>query len=108
MRLTALFLLENLIKSKFASIIEKLVEAGCIDLYLDLLDDKNESVVLISLKSLEKILKFGNSLHEINSYALELQNKNGFNKLEALLLHPLEKIYLKTIQIIETYFEIDS
>lgn len=100
-------MLENLIKSKFVSIIDKLVETGCIDLYLDLLEDKNEKILLISLKALEKILKFGNTLHEINSYALELENKNGFNKLEALLLHPLENIYSKTIKIIEKYFEID-
>ncbi|KAF1791271.1 Atypical Arm repeat [Phytophthora cactorum] len=72
----------------------------------DLLEVKDAKVVIVALEGLENILRAGDSqkTNDINDVATMIDEADGVTKIQALQYHANEDIYLKSMKIVESYF----
>ncbi|KAI9905456.1 hypothetical protein PsorP6_013641 [Peronosclerospora sorghi] len=83
-----------------------LVSLGCIKPLCDLLEVKDAKVVIVALEGLENILRVGEmqKTNDINDIATMIDEADGVTKIQALQYHANEDIYVKSLKIVETYF----
>ncbi|KAG6611502.1 Importin alpha-2 subunit [Phytophthora cinnamomi] len=83
-----------------------LVSLGCIKPLCDLLEVKDAKVVIVALEGLENILRVGEQqkTNDINDIATMIDEADGVNKIQALQYHANEDIYMKSMKIVEAYF----
>uniref|UniRef100_K3X3Z2 Importin subunit alpha n=1 Tax=Globisporangium ultimum (strain ATCC 200006 / CBS 805.95 / DAOM BR144) TaxID=431595 RepID=K3X3Z2_GLOUD len=84
-----------------------LVQLGCIKPLCDLLEVKDAKVVIVALEGLENILRVGEQQKtgELNEIATLIDEVDGVNKIQALQYHANEDIYVKSMKIVELYFQ---
>jgi HEAT repeat protein len=84
-----------------------LVSLGCIKPLCDLLEVKDAKVVIVALEGLENILRVGEQQKtgEFNDIATLIDESDGVNKIQALQYHANEDIYVKSMKIVELYFQ---
>ncbi|TYZ62019.1 hypothetical protein PybrP1_011520 [[Pythium] brassicae (nom. inval.)] len=84
-----------------------LVSLGCIRPLCDLLEVKDAKVVIVALEGLENILRVGDQQKtgEFNDVATLIDEADGVNKIQALQYHANEDIYVKSMKIVELYFQ---
>lgn len=87
-----------------------LVSQGCIKPLCDLLTCQDARIVTVALEGLENILKVGEADKELgggstqNSYAQNVDEAEGLDKIEQLQNHSKDEIHEKAVKILETYF----
>jgi len=84
-----------------------IVESNCIEPLCKILEVGDNKVIEVALDALENILRVGKELSQDptqNPYADLVEEANGLEKIEAIQENPLEKLYQKAYQIINTYF----
>ncbi|KAF1791000.1 Atypical Arm repeat [Phytophthora cactorum] len=71
-----------------------------------LLVSLGRKVVIVALEGLENILRAGDSqkTNDINDVATMIDEADGVTKIQALQYHANEDIYLKSMKIVESYF----
>ncbi|RLN55278.1 hypothetical protein BBJ28_00020096, partial [Nothophytophthora sp. Chile5] len=72
----------------------------------DLLEVKDAKVVIVALEGLENILRVGEQQKtgDLNEIATMIDEADGVNKIQALQYHANEDIYIKSMKIVESYF----
>jgi len=84
-----------------------IVECGCIEPLCNILAVGDNKVIEVALDALENILRVGKDLSADpteNPYADLIEEAQGLEKIEAIQENPVEKLYQKAYQIINTYF----
>ena len=92
----------NMVNSLSTEIVCKVVDAGFISPLSALLEVADSKIVMVALEALDAILKTGRKCGK--DFGVVFEEKDGIERLEALQEHADQKIYDKTIKIIETYF----
>ncbi|ETI56771.1 hypothetical protein F441_00822 [Phytophthora nicotianae CJ01A1] len=105
-RKEAAWAVSNATSGGSAEQIMHLVSLGCIKPLCDLLEVKDAKVVIVALEGLENILRAGESqkTNDINDVATMIDEADGVTKIQALQYHANEDIYLKSMKIVEQYF----
>ncbi|OWZ20327.1 Importin alpha-2 subunit [Phytophthora megakarya] len=105
-RKEAAWAVSNATSGGSAEQIMHLVSLGCIKPLCDLLEVKDAKVVIVALEGLENILRTGDvkKTSDINDVATMIDEADGVNKIQALQYHANEDIYMKSMKIVETYF----
>ncbi|CEG35425.1 importin alpha-2 subunit [Plasmopara halstedii] len=105
-RKEAAWAVSNATSGGSAEQIMHLVSLGCIKPLCDLLEAKDAKVVVVALEGLENILRVGDlkKTNDINEVATLIDEADGVAKIQALQYHANEDIYLKSMSIVEAYF----
>jgi hypothetical protein len=106
-RKEAAWAVSNATSGGSAEQIMHLVSLGCIKPLCDLLEVKDAKVVIVALEGLENILRIGEQQKtgEFNDIATLIDESDGVNKIQALQYHANEDIYVKSMKIVELYFQ---
>lgn len=91
--------------------IKYLVQLGTIKPLCDLLTCQDVKVISVALEGLENILKIGESITpngQVNPYAVQIEEADGLDKIEALQVHTCADINEKAVKILETYFSTEE
>ncbi|CAI5700875.1 hypothetical protein KXD40_005792 [Peronospora effusa] len=109
-RKEAAWAVSNATSGGSAEQIMHLVSLGCIKPLCDLLEVKDAKVVIVALEGLENILRAGEQqkTNDINDIATMIDEADGVTKIQALQYHVNEDIYIKSLKIVETYFNGDE
>lgn len=107
-RKEAAWVISNICSSATGSQLIQLVEFGVIRPLCDLLDVGDSKIILITLDSMEAILKQGEQNQNGVSYTTLIDEAGGVDMLEKLQEHENHKVYERSIQIIERYFGVEE
>ena len=77
---------------------------GVLKPFCDLLAAKDDKTVGVVLDGVANILATAEKLGETDKVAMMVEECGGLDRVEALQSHENEQIYLKALQIIETFF----
>jgi len=105
-----IFALSNATSRASYQQIQYLVEQNVIETFCDLLSCSDTRLILLSLESLENLLKVGEreAKDDGNQYILLVEEAKGVDRMEALQNHPNNEIYEKAASILETYFQAEE
>ena len=95
-----------LVKSLFTKS-RAVVLSGAIQPLCDILDCNDASIITIALETLENILKLGQQMEQktgLNPYTTEIEECGGLDLLEKLQMHENDRIYKKSVDILEDFF----
>ncbi|EDW73349.1 uncharacterized protein Dwil_GK17501 [Drosophila willistoni] len=86
--------------------IHYLAKNNSLPLICDFLTTADTALTLMTLKTLENILKVGNEYQTLpNPYALAIEECGGLTKIESLQSHEDLEIYHKSFNLIDQFFE---
>jgi hypothetical protein len=93
--------------------IEYLVQCGCIEPMVDLLNVSDTKIIGVALECMENILKAGKAKQQENGLAENpccalIEQKDGLQRIEALQEDPNEDVYQKAVSILENYFPLED
>lgn len=108
-RKEAVYALFNMCVDISLSLGTELVKKGIFEVFIKVIEKNvDNSIIELALESIDKILNTGEPLREIagfNSMAKKFDEVGGINCLEQLQKHPNQKIYEKTLNILDKYYE---
>lgn len=81
-----------------------LLQCGVLPPFCNLLDAKDGKTIIVVLDGLTNILHTAEKMGESEKVAIIIEEVGGLDKLEALQHHENEKIYQKSIGIIDAFF----
>ncbi|XP_025162769.1 importin subunit alpha isoform X2 [Harpegnathos saltator] len=85
-----------------------LVQAGVLPPLCDLLVTKDWDTIIVILDGLNNILHAAEKLGQVEQIAIIVEEAGGLDKLEALQHHENERIYQKSMTMIDTFFSGDG
>jgi importin subunit alpha-6/7 len=101
-RKEAAWAVSNMVNSANAEVVCKVVDAGFLPPLIDLLEVADSKIIMVALEAVEAVLKTGRKCGR--DFTETFEAEDGIDKLEALQEHKDQKIYERTLKIIETYF----
>jgi importin subunit alpha-1 len=105
-RKEATWVISNIATGGLASHVHDLVELGAISALCSVIDVADIKILMIVLEAIECILRVGkNSERDYVGYVDEC---DGLDKIENLQEHENDKIYKKSVDIIETFFGVEE
>jgi len=82
----------------------QLVGAGVLPPFCNLLEAKDWNVIIVVLDGLTNILHAAEKIGQAERVAIMIEEIGGLDKIEALQHHENEKVYQKSMAIIDTFF----
>ena len=87
---------------------KRLIDEGILLFVLESIKSEDAKFIALSLEILGNILAFANKKGELKKLIIEIEKLGLMDILEKLQMHDDQIIYEKTIQILDTYFEIEN
>merc|ERR1712187_65349 len=93
--------------------IDHLIKLGCIKPIVELLTVNDVKIVGVALEAIHNILKMGQHRQQEhgmpeNPCCALIEHADGLSKIEALQEDPNEDVYLKAMDILEKYFDLEE
>jgi hypothetical protein len=91
---------------------QRMFDLGIVNCFIQLLNSADSKTIIIVLEGLKKFLIWGQTLSlnesDKNIIVVELEEKGAAIRMEELLGHQNEEVYSKTLEILETFFELET
>ena len=104
----AIYAIANLSMVENEKYMKKLIDDGILIFIYECMKDIDPKNIIISLEILGNILGFAKKKGELNNLLSEIEKIGMVDILDNLQVHQDQTIYEKTIQILDTYFEIEN
>lgn len=104
----AIYGIANLSMVENEKYMKKLIDDGILIFIYECMKDIDPKNIKISLEILGNILGFAKKKGELNNLLSEIEKIGMVDILDNLQVHQDQTIYEKTIQILDTYFEIEN
>lgn len=82
----------------------KLIQAGVLPPFCNLLEAKDWNIIVVVLDGLTNILHTAKKMGELDRVAIMIEEIGGLNKLEALQNHENEQVYQKSLAMVDAFF----
>lgn len=82
----------------------KLLEAGALSPFCNLLEAKDSNIILVVLDGLTNILYAAKKIGQVERGCIMIEEAGGLDKIEALQQHENEQVYQKSMAILDGYF----
>ena len=100
----ATWVLSNATSGGSSPHIHKVVEAGALGPYVNMLSNHDTRIILVALEGLQNIFRTGRDASRLGEYIAEFNNENGESMVRSLTDHSDEQIASGARTIIERYF----
>jgi len=105
----ALWALSNSTATCTPAQIIRILDNGVFGCLVDLLVEQDTRFLMVALEGVENCLKWGEQFNikdesGTNKFVVEMENRGGIDKVEALQAHQSNDVYEKAVNIIERYF----
>lgn len=109
----AAWVLSNATKNSNPMQIARIIEAGVMDCFIQLLNCQDSKTVEVVLEGIHNMLNWGayaaaQSNSPENEFLVLFEQKEGVGKIEELQTHPNNEIYMRALKILEAHFELES